>query len=293
MHLEPEPISDAYVAAMIDGDPHLILRIETKEPIELGEFVATFVGIGSAYERYHDADNVDGRSDARVYVREVRAGSIIAELVPYALVATPFLGGAMAGVKHVNDLVKFVDTIRDKMKPYFRKNGRNLDATKGELSDFLKTVEAVAHDRDGELSLAVYEDGQKKVAFSFTTKEARQAEGNLLEHRAEMEATSAADHQRVILRFVRPSAEAGKPGRKGGERAIIDKLSPYARPVLYASDLAEQRMKHELLVAQGNVFRLLFDVDVNVEMSATGRPLAYRITAVHHVIDGGEEETLL
>lgn len=276
---------------MIDGDPHLILRIETKQPIELGEFVSTFVGIGSAYERFNDQEHPDGRGDARFYVREVRAGSIIAELVPYAIGATPFLGMGMAGIKHANDLTKFVDTVRDKLKPYFKRNGRAPDTSKGEVADFLKTVQAVAHDEDGNLSLAVYEDGQKKVAFSFSSREARQAEGNLLEHRAELDATSAADHQRVTLRFVRPSAEAGKPGRKGGERAIIDKLSRSARPVLYASDLAEQRMKHELLEAHGNVFRLLFDVDVNVEMSATGKPLAYRITAVHNVVDA-EDDTL-
>lgn len=277
---------------MTDSDPHLILKIETQNPIELGEFVSTFVGLGSQYERFHDSEHPDARGDARFYVREVRAGSIIAELIPYSPIGIPALGAVMAGVTHANDLVKFVDNVREKLKPYFNRRGRAVDVGKGDISDFLKTVQAVAHDESGSLSLAVYEDGQKRVSFDFTTHEAKVAEGNLLEHRAELDATTAADHERVVLRFVRPSAEAGKPGRKGGERAIIDKISPYARPVLYASDLAEQRMKHELLEAQGNVFRLLFDVDVNVELSATGKPLAYRITAVHTVVDGDEDSLI-
>lgn len=277
---------------MTPGDPHLILKIETTNPIELGEFVATFVGLGSQYERFHDAEHPEARGDARFYVREVRAGSIIAELIPYSPIAIPALGAIMAGVKHVNDLVKFVDNVRDKLKQYFKPDGRAPDVSKGDITDFLKTVQAVAHDEQGSLSLAVYEDGQKRVAFDFTTREAITAEQNLLNHRADLEVTTAADYQRVILRFVRPSSEAGKPGRKGGERAIIDKISPNARSVLYASDLAEQRMKHELLEAQGNVFRLLFDVDVNVELSATGKPLAYRITAVHAVVEGDEDSFL-
>lgn len=277
---------------MHDGDPHLILTIDTKNPIELGDFVSTFVGLGSQYERFHDGEHPEARGEARFYVREVRAGSIIAELVPYALPGIPALGAVMATIKHANDLVKFVDNVRDKLKPYFSRGGRTPDTSKSEILDFIKTVGALAHDEDGKLSLAVYEDGQRKVSFDFSTREARTAEGNLLEHRAELEATSNADHQRVTLRFVRPSAEAGKPGRKGGERGIVDKISPHARPIMYASDLAEQRMKHELLEAQGNVFRLLFDVDVNVEMSATGRPLAYRITAVHAVVDGDEDQMI-
>jgi len=71
------------------------------------------------------------------------------------------------------------------------------------------------------LSLAVYEDGQQRVSFEFTTEDAAEAETNLLGHRAELEATTAADYERVILRLVRPSSEAGTPGRKDGERAVI------------------------------------------------------------------------
>lgn len=286
------PMANGTPTLSLNRDPHLILRIETAFPIELNEFVSTFVGLGSQYEHFHDNAHPEDRGGARFYVREVRAGSIIAELVPW-VVGIPSLGAAMAAVKHANDLVKFVENFQAKLAPYFKRGGRTPDATKGDVADFLKTVQAVAHDESGSLTLAVYEDGQKRVSFDFTTAEARAAEGNLLEHRSDMEATTAADHQRVVLRFVRPSAEAGKPGRKGGERAIIDKISPYARPVMYASDLAERRMKHELLEAQGNVFKLLFDVDVNVEVSATGKPLAYRITAVHTVVDGDDDVDLV
>ena len=52
-------------------------------------------------------------------------------------------------------------------------------------------------------------------------------------------------------------------------------------------------MRHELLEAAGNVFKLLFDVDVNVERSAAGKPIAYRITAVHAVIPSDDEPDLL
>lgn len=275
-------------------DPHLILKIETEAPIELGEFVGAFVGLGNQFARFHDHEHPDEQGDTRFYVREVRAGSIIAELVPYLKYSVvPALGLGMAAVKHANDLHKFVEIFGGKLSRYFRPGGRVEEAGKGELGDYLRTVQAVAHDPNGSLSLAVYEKGDERVSFAFTTAEAREAEGNILEHRAELEGTTAADYHRVLMRFVRPSAEAGKPGRKGGERAVIEKISPHARAVLYASDLAERRMKHELLEAQGNVFRLLFDVDVNVELNAAGKPLAYRITAVHAVVDDDDNPPLI
>jgi hypothetical protein len=283
----------AYRNPMAD-DAHLILKIETGRPIELAEFVGSFVGIGNQFEQFQDQEHPDDKGGTRFYVREVRAGSIIAELVPMAVaVAGPPLALSMTGVKYANDLAKFVDTFGGRLKQYFRRGGREPKASKGDLADYLKAVQAIAHDSAGRLSLAAYEDGKQRAVFAFDTPQAREAEANILEHRSELDATTAADHSRVLLRFVRPSAEAGKPGRKGGERAIIDKISPTARAVLYASDLAEQRMKHELTTAEGNVFKLLFDVDVNVEMSAAGRPLAYRITAMHAVVESDEEPGLL
>jgi hypothetical protein len=143
------------------------------------------------------------------------------------------------------------------------------------------------------MTLTAFDDGKMRAMFAFGTDEARSAEANILEQRAELEAKSAADYSRVLLRFVRPSAETSKPGRKGGERAVIEKISPSARAVVYASDLAEQRMKHELRTAEGNVFRLLFDVDVNVEVGASGKPLAYRVTAIHAVLDDEDEGGLV
>lgn len=286
------PTLPAYRDPM-NQDAHLILKIETDQPIELAEFVGAFVGLGNQFEQFQDEEHPEERGTTRFYVREVRAGSIIAELVPIAAVVAPYLGNVMTAVKYANDLTKFVETIGSKLKPYFYRGGREPKASKGDLGDYLKTVQAIAHDPAGRLSLAAYENGKQRAVFAFDTPQARAAEANILEHRSELDATTAADHSRVLLRFVRPSAEAGKPGRKGGERAIIDKISPTARAVLYASDLAEQRMKHELTTADGNVFKLLFDVDVNVEMSAAGRPLAYRITAMHAVVETDDEPGLL
>ena len=119
------------------------------------------------------------------------------------------------------------------------------------------------------------------------------AEQEIADHRRELEAKTDENQARVLLRFVRPSVEAGKPGKKGGERAIIESIANRAMPILYASDLAEQRMRHEKIQLEGNVFRALFDVSVNVELTASGRPIAYRITEVHGVIDDEDGDDLI
>lgn len=271
-------------------DAHLILRIETRTPIELHDFVAAFVGFGSQFERFHDREYPEETTGAGFYVREVRAGSIIAELVPYAgAAAAPVLGGLMAGVKHANDLKKFVENYGASITKYFKRGGREPKATKGDLTDFHKTVRAVAHDPAASLSLAVYEDGEQRVAFQFDTTQAKEAEHNILEHRQELERTTAADHHKVLMVFTKTGVAHAKTGKRSGETVQIESLHPRPLPIVYASTLAEERIRHEIAEADDNVYKKAFDVDVNVEMRA-GKPIAYRLVAVHDVIDLPEDE---
>ena len=265
-------------------DAHLILKIEKNNPVELKEFVGTFVGLGNQFEHYYDNEYPQERGNARFYVREVRAGSIIIELVPYLVAASPILGVTMAGVKYANDLAKFVETFGGKIRKYFKRGGRDEGACKGDLSDYLRTVQAVAHDPAGSLSLAVYEDGSQRVAFKFDTREAKEAEHNPLEHRTELDQTTDADHKRVLMAFKRTNVAHATTGKRSGELVEIETLHNKALPIVYASALAEERIRHEIADADENVYKKAFDVDVNVEIRA-GKPVAYRLVSVHDVID--------
>jgi hypothetical protein len=262
---------------------HIVLKLETETPVELSSFIALFVGIGNQFERFANGEHPDDRGDARFYVQEVRAGSIIATLVPYFMVAgPPLLGAAMAGVKHANDLAKFVENLG--LKKYFKRGQRDETAKKSDLNDYLKTLTAVATDNDARLSMSVFEDKDLKVAFAFDTTEARQAEARILDHKLALEKTTDADHPRVLMVFTRTNVAHAKAGKRSGEQVKIEAIHPRSLPIVYASTLAEERIRHEIAEADDNVYKKAFDVDVNVEM-LSDRPVAYRIMAFHDVID--------
>lgn len=289
-----------YKEAMGEDGAHIRLKLDTAEPIALSDFVGEFVGIGNQFEKFIAREHPDLKAESEIYIQEVRSGCIEADLVAWIVGA----GGGLTAAAWIIDkidkaqiLTKFVNDMRDRLVPYFRKGGRTADATKGDLNDFLKTTKAIARDPNGSarLEAAVFEDGERQVraAFKFTSSEARTAEYEIAEHRQELEAKTDENQERVLLQFVRPSVEAGKPGKKGGERGVIESIAKRALPVLYASTLAEERMLHEKMQLEGNVFRALFDVSVNVELSTKGRPVAYRITAVHTVIEDSADDDLL
>lgn len=277
--------AQSYNALMAEEPAHIVLYVDTKDPIELGDFVSGFTSISSQYDKFIRSNFPDLTGESRIFIREVRAGSIEADLVPWALLGVSALVNAMDQVLIVE---QFVRTYGKRLSAYFKDGGREIEATKSDLKDFMGSVAAIANDPDAKATLrAVYfEDGKKKVkaAITFDTKEAREAVLQIEGHRLEIEKKSNADHQRVLMVFSQSNVKDTTLGKRTGERVVIESILERDLPLIYASDLAEQRIKHEIRVGDENVYKKGFVVDVNVETRG-GNPVGYRVTHVHQVID--------
>jgi hypothetical protein len=167
---------------------HIILNVDTKNPIELGDFVSGFTSISSQYDKFVKANFPDLTGESRIFIREVRAGSIEADLVPWALVG---VSSAINAMDQVLIVEQFVRTYGARLSSYFRVGGQDKDATKSDLKDFMGSVAAIANDPNAKAALkAVYfEDGKRKVkaAITFDTKEAREAVRQIEGQRLEIE----------------------------------------------------------------------------------------------------------
>lgn len=294
----------SYSEGMGDEGAHIRLKLGTDEPVALSDFVGNFVGIANQFEKFIALEHPGMKAESEIFVKEVRSGSIEADLIAWVGAGVFSAGSAIAAANWAVDMIDKGQTLADfvgfldrRLRPYFTKGGRSPDASKSDLADFLKTTGAIARDpkASARLEAAVFEDGKREVraALFFTSEDARRAEQEIAAHRQELEAKTDENQERVLLQFVRPSAEAGKPGKRGGERGVIESIARRPLPILYASTLAEERMRHEKMQLDGNIFRALFDVSVNVELSANGRARAYRVTEVHEVLEDGAEEDLL
>ena len=118
----------------------------------------------------------------------------------------------------------------------------------------------------------------------FNSKEARTALETVESHRRVLDLTASADYRRETMIFVRSATTDSDVGKRSGELVSIDSIGPKAMPLIYASELAEQQIKHVIRDSEDNIYKKAFVVDVNVE-SRNGRPIAYRVTNLHQVID--------
>jgi hypothetical protein len=75
-------LAGAFMARRRPYEPaHIILNIETKNPIELTDFVWAFTSVASQYEKFIRSHYPEMSHDANIFIREVRAGSIEADLL--------------------------------------------------------------------------------------------------------------------------------------------------------------------------------------------------------------------
>lgn len=268
----------SYSQAVKKSRAYLSLTLDLKEPVEIEEFAKVFAGLSGMFDDFLKAEHPEMRGTANLYVREVRAGSIIADLVPT-----------------IPDMVGYMDNalIVLGFGAIFSKRIRNFvtgqwleKATKTQLDHVTNTITAVATDPNGSAKLETVvfkEDGERReLIMSFTSQEARTAVRTIEDQRRTLDSKEGVDEPRALMLFERPAKSVSGVGKRTGEAAVIEKVSTKPLPVIYASEMAERSIKQAF--QDENVFKLGFVVDVNVERR-NGRPVAYRVTNLHQILD--------
>jgi len=271
----------AYVDSMERGEPIIRIRLNIDQPIELSEFLGTFTSVAAEYDRFIRSEYPEVKPNAEMFVKEVRAGSIEADLVPW------IVGGIISSLAAANTIGEFVERYGGSISRYLQNGGRVEGATKSQLKGFSEQVAAIASNPNSSIEVAAihYENGNEKVVavFKFSTSDARDIQQRLEEHIRELDHSSRSDHERVLMTFVRSDIRDSVIGKRSGELVLIEALSDRPRPLIYASQMAEQEIKQEI-ADEDSVYRKGFIVDVNVEMRG-GKPVAYAVKDLHQVIE--------
>ena len=98
---------------------HIIVKIDVERPIELGNFISAFTSVASQYDKFIREKHPEIRSEARIFVKEVKRGSIIADLIPF--LNHDLLGGFASVVdplEQMGVIDEFVRYYGDRIKRY-------------------------------------------------------------------------------------------------------------------------------------------------------------------------------
>ncbi len=277
-----------YADDMSEGTPFIELQICLEDPPELSLLVRTLAAVGHQFDEYLRREHRELSGAARLFVREIRKGSTIIELIPQLVM--PLL----ASMDTVLIVDNFVRSFGGTIQAYI--DGFKPQVTKSDVADFMGPVTLLANDSNGRaiISSATYHETKttKRIEIEFDTSQAKKAIVHLEQHKHELELPAYEVFKNVLMVFWQSNKKTPKTGKPTGEKAIIERISKKALAITYESDLVRGRIKYETTEDEKNLYKKGFFVDCMVERF-NGKPVAYKITQVIDVIDlpdGDDEE---
>jgi hypothetical protein len=265
---------------MNEETPFIELRICLDQPPTLVDLVSAFVAIGNQFDHYIRREHPNLEGAAQLFVKEIRKGSTIVELIPQL---APLIANMDAALIIDNFVRRYGGAIQS-----FIAGHKLPDASRSDIKDMLGAVTAIANDTDGRaiISSAVYHETKttKRVEIQFDTAQAREAKAVIERQKADLELKAFEPFENVLMVFWQSNLKDPSTGKRTGERAIIETVWPKPLAVVYETDLAADRIKHETEQGDRNLYKLGFYVDCYVER-LRGKPVAYRVTEVRDIIE--------
>jgi hypothetical protein len=266
---------------------NLDIKIEYSQPVELADLTLSLQGLARSYRRYATQHDVDVGDAVKLYVREIKSGSIVVDLVNeavnYAATSVPILAGATlpdltSKAKMLLDFTKFVKGTYDFFKGASPKPA---DLTAPHIKDLANVLEPVAKDSNGTVSINARDSAQVYVQVTIN-----QTEANAIQNKAEreIEALKVPDQKtfkKVLLYWHKATADSSS---HPSDRAIIDSITDKPLRVFFPDD--DVATKAAMIAGKDNPFTAGFLVDVELQ-TIKGEPYAYKVTHLYETLNDG------
>lgn len=255
-------------------DIRLHIHIKDTQPMELLDLTGSLVALNSQYVSYlkrHAGDNI--RSEAKLYVKEIRHGSVIVELVDTMAVAVlPFMENA-------NTIIGFVEYCKAAIGYFLGKSDDNPGLTVSDCRDFGNIVNPIAADNGAVINIGTYINGDVKVELTTNSMESNAIQNAVRKEIKRLSVLEQTDmHKNVLMTWQQASSDIRNNAKN---RGVIDSIIPgRAMKVLFEDD----DVKRKMLYGEDNPLTSVYVVDVKVETSQN-KPVAYRIVKLHETFE--------
>jgi hypothetical protein len=249
-------------------------------PVELNDLTSSLTAMGDQYQSYLRRSGEEQlENDFRLYVRDVRTGSLIFDLVTLATQHPMFSVAAPLLMQYATDLNDWFD--------YFKglKQAAEIDemlaaATKRDLQQLSDLIEPAAKDAGSTITINAAQGSVVMINSMITSTQANAGQNVLRRHIEHIPApTTGIHHDQVLYWYQVRHDHAAKPG----DKAVIERIWKSPVKVRITSD----EIKRKMLDGEGNPFRKYYVVDVDVT-DVQGRPVLYRILDVKDSFDRDE-----
>ncbi|MBV5329992.1 MAG: hypothetical protein JZU65_20595 [Chlorobium sp.] len=249
-------------------DNKLVVTICNRNPIELIDLTECLLGVGQQYVRFLSRHpDVAESEDIKLFVKEVRQGSIIADLVPLAPYALPLIQG-------MNSVISFSTYMKQFGGFLLGKADKPSEVEKTDYEQFNKITSPVAKDTASQFNITCVFKGNVHNNFKFDHVEANAIQNAIARELKALKEPVERSQKKVLMYWYQARNDQKS---QAGDKAIIESICQYPLKTVFAFDT----LKHEMLFgAENNPFRFAYIVDVVVE-TVRGKPTMYKIIDFH------------
>jgi len=252
----------------IDFENKLEITISNEKPVILTDLTLSLLGISNQFQSFVESEtNKDYTPCAELYIKEIRPGSIIVELVTGAMPIVPLLweGGT---------LFQWATQATEMMGWFLGKlDTPPKQITKTDLKQWESILEPVAKDNASQLNINVTGDNNKVVVLNVTSQEANAAQNRIQREIANLEDPDEHIQKRKIMKWNQTKFDTTS---HTGDRATIEAISKKALKVIFDNDLTKEEMLKGSPRYDKSWQELAYLVDVEVQ-TIDGVPKVYTI----------------
>jgi hypothetical protein len=259
----------------MNGPVKLTFEIKNQHPVELVDLTQSLLSFADEYKRYI-AGNEDPvvAEDVRLYVKEMRSGSIIADLVANAPYALPL-------IENANTVFEFIKYLKEATDYLLGKSDKKPELDKANYENFVKILEPISKDHSSQLNIGAININQPQapVIINLNSLESNAAQNAAKRELDALKEPVTGMHEKVLLYWYQARND---PHSDKGDRAIIESIFSSPVKVVFVNETIKAK------ILSGDLFHLAYVVDVAVE-TIKGRPALYRILEMHESFERGQE----
>ncbi|MCE5346899.1 MAG: hypothetical protein LLG13_11525 [Bacteroidales bacterium] len=252
-------------------DVRLVIEINNKQPLELMDLTKSFISLANQFNNFvsENGDSKENR-EAKLFVKEIKTGSVIMELVELATV------GIIPYAENINTIVDFSKYIGSAFNFILGKSKEKpKELTPTDYRDLSQIINPIATDNASQLNISTKIDGNVYLSFHIDSLEANAAQ-NIMD-RFTKDLKTPEDNTdiktKVLLTFyqIRANIKA-----KSGNKGVIDDISKSAVNIVFD----DEGLNEEMLHGDFNPNETVYVVDV-IPQTVNGKLAAYKIIKLH------------
>lgn len=260
----------------LDFDSKLEITINNTTPVILTDLTMALLSVGQQYEQFIENETNDQhQASTELYIKEVRSGSIVVELITQTIPIVPLLwegGSFVEWVGHARSVIEWLNGKLDKPPK---------DVTKQDLKQWNYILEPVAKDQASQMNFSASDGGKIINQFIINSEQANAVQNRIRREIDQMGAPDDHIQRKRVMTWYQTKFDDSSPT---GNKAVIESISKTPIKVIFENNAVKKAMLGGDKRYSNPWHELAYVVDVQVQT-------VQGVLKVYTVIDYYEEDT--